>query len=298
LIDRLREVKPTRVYVAADGARSHIAGEPERCVLSRAIINEIDWPCEIHRKFCDTNQGCRWGPVNAINWFFEHEKEGIILEDDILPDPSFFRFCTEMLERHRDSTMVGCICGYNFLPQTGTSYFFSRIPLTWGWATWRDRWQNFAKISDRFNHHLRTLNLRCWLSRYDERDMKRKLREAYSEDHVWDFLWMFALWCNNQLTVLPAQSLTQNIGIGENATHTFVPTCFTQAEAKAVHFPLHHPENIAPNTGLDRAIFRQLLHTPTPWERAEAILRSERPLNRFKKVILRRINKLGGVAPK
>jgi hypothetical protein len=185
VIHCLREVKPSRVYVAADGPRPNVPGEAERCARSRAVIEEIDWPCEIQRRFSPENQGCRWGPINAITWFFEHEREGIILEDDILPDVTFFPFCEELLERYRDKAKVGCVCGYNFMPrESDASYFFSKIPFPWGWATWRDRWRRFSEVCEKFEENLATVELNDWLSRYDQRDFKRKLREAYSEDHI------------------------------------------------------------------------------------------------------------------
>jgi hypothetical protein len=287
----LRQVRPSRIYVAADGPRPNNATDAERCRECRAVINEIDWSCEIQRRFSDANQGCRWGPANAMDWFFQQETEGIILEDDILPDPSFFPFCQELLARYRNAPQVGCICGYNFLPRTGANYVFSRISLTWGWATWRDRWQQYAAVCADFEKNLADVPLRSWLSRHDTQDMKRKIREAYQEDHVWDFLWSFTLWSREMLSVLPAQSLTSNMGIGREATHTFVETPFMRVEVKPVAFPLQHPPAIRTDDSLDREIFQSLLHTPTVSERAFGILKSGRPLGRIKEVVARRMGR-------
>ena len=291
LVNRLREVKPERLYVAADGPRPQVPGEAESCELCRAVIAEIDWPCEIVRRFSSVNQGCRWGPINAINWFFEHETEGIILEDDILPDPTFFPFCAELLTRYRTNQSVGCICGYNFLPPSASasSYFFSHLSLTWGWATWRDRWQSFGRADKNTARDLSAVDRQTWLSRHDRRDFKRKLREAFAEDHVWDFLWMFHQWCHSQLILLPAHSLTRNIGIGGAATHTHVVTDVLRSQSQPVTFPLRHPPTVEFSRAVDQEIFRELLHTPTLGERVFGVLKSGRPVARLLEIIRRRI---------
>jgi hypothetical protein len=290
VVNRLRAVKPSRVYVAADGPRSEVPGEAERCDSCKAVIDEIDWPCLIQRRFSPVNQGCRWGPINAITWFFEHETAGIILEDDILPDPTFFPFIEELLERYRHRSEVGCICGYNFLAkEVPTSYYFSNLALTWGWATWRDRWQSFSEVCDNLEHYLGAVKLNGWLSRHDERDFKRKLRQAYAGDHVWDFLWMFTLWAKHCLTILPSRSLTRNIGVGGDATHTHVETPFIMAPSEPMQFPLQHPSRVSYSINVDQAIFRDLLHTPTWTERVIVVLKSGRPLGRLREIVLRRI---------
>jgi hypothetical protein len=259
LIDRLRAIKPDRIYVAADGPRANAPLDAERCRRCRQVIDEIDWPCEIRRRFSEVNQGCRWGPANALNWFFQQEDAGIILEDDILPDPTFFPFCEEMLKRYASSPGIGCISGYNFLPPVEASYFFSRIPLIWGWATWRDRWQKYDEVCADFDRNFAALSLRPWLSAHDERDIKRKISDCYHDRNpipTWDFLWTFAVWSEHMIAVLPGHSLTSNIGIGADATHTQTEAPFMLASSQPMRFPLQHPEKISADQRVDRAMFR------------------------------------------
>ena len=115
VIDAIRPVEPTRLFVACDGPSPERPGEAEKVAATRAVIeHEINWPCKIERLYSDVNQGCRLGVSRAITWFFEQVEEGIILEDDCVPHPDFFLYCTTLLERYRHDTRVWCISGNNF----------------------------------------------------------------------------------------------------------------------------------------------------------------------------------------
>jgi hypothetical protein len=137
-------VAPKRLYVACDGPNPDCPGEAEKVAATRAVIEqEIDWPCQIERLYSDVNQGCRLGVSRAISWFFEQVEEGIILEDDCVPHPDFFPYCTALLERYRHDMRIWSVCGSNF--QLGhrrgdASYYFSIHGDSWGWATWRRAW--------------------------------------------------------------------------------------------------------------------------------------------------------------
>ena len=111
VFETIRTAKPPRLYVAADGPRAGRAGEAVLCAKVRQLAMKVDWPCKLYTLFQDTNLGCKIGVSSAINWFFEHEEEGIVLEDDILAQPSFFEYCDEMLDRYRDDTKVSMISG-------------------------------------------------------------------------------------------------------------------------------------------------------------------------------------------
>src|SRR5690606_34245197 len=109
--EAIRAAHPRQVFIAADGPRPHKEGEAERCEECRKIASEVDWPCEVHTLFREENLGCGRAVSGAITWFFEHVEEGIILEDDTLPGPGFFRFCSELLERYRHDTRVMAVSG-------------------------------------------------------------------------------------------------------------------------------------------------------------------------------------------
>ena len=113
VFEKIREAKPSRLYVAADGPREGYSDEKKKVMKVRKIATNVDWPCEVKTLFRDKNLGCKKGVGTAIKWFFEHEEQGIILEDDCLPDPSFFRFCEELLEEYRHNTKIMLVSGQN-----------------------------------------------------------------------------------------------------------------------------------------------------------------------------------------
>ncbi|MFM7145061.1 MAG: hypothetical protein ACKOW5_01850, partial [Actinomycetales bacterium] len=147
LIDRLREVAPTRVFLAVDGPRANRDTDARLVEQTRQCAELIDWPCEVQTLFQEQNLGCGRGVSTAITWFFEQVPEGIILEDDVLPRIEFFSYCTELLDRYRDDPRVFAISGSNFVPperiSTDGSYRFTHITHVWGWATWRRSWNQY-----------------------------------------------------------------------------------------------------------------------------------------------------------
>src|SRR5271169_304080 len=146
-MEAIRRAQPPRLYVAADGPRDR-PGEPRRCEEVRRIATAVDWPCDVKTLFRDQNLGLRRAVASAIDWFFESEEEGIVLEDDCLPSLDFFRFCTELLERYRTDTRVMAICGSSYVNPGSNhtaSYYFSYYADVWGWATWRRAWQLYDR---------------------------------------------------------------------------------------------------------------------------------------------------------
>ena len=142
--ERIRQIKPSRLYIAADGPHRDRPSEKEGCELTRRVIDQIDWPCEVKKRFLPENVGLKKAVSGAIEWFFSEVDEGIILEYDCLATPSFFYFCQEMLNRYRNDESVFCITGDNL--QNGVwrgdgDYYFSNLFGCWGWATWKRSWK-------------------------------------------------------------------------------------------------------------------------------------------------------------
>ena len=138
--------RPNHLLVVADGPRPDRKGERQLCDEVRKIVSAVDWPCKVETSFSEENLGCRRRIISGLDWVFSLVEEAIILEDDCLPDPTFFPYCTELLERYRDCDQVGIIGGFNPLPQSFPlpySYYFTRQVLIWGWATWRRTWQKY-----------------------------------------------------------------------------------------------------------------------------------------------------------
>jgi hypothetical protein len=254
VFEAIRKAKPTRLYVAADGPRDHRPGEAEKCEATRKIATAVDWNCEVRTLFRDENMGLGKGLSAAITWFFEHETEGIILEDDCLPSPSFFTFCAAMLERYRDDTRIMEIGGNNFekphVREREYSYYFSNLAYIWGWATWRRAW----KLHDFRMNHYREINEKRYLnghfsSIYERHFYQYVFEKIYRNDHkispqnVWSYQWQFACRINSGLIIVPNCNLVINLGIGGEATNTTSRNGIgNNLKLEEIEFPLKHPE--------------------------------------------------------
>jgi hypothetical protein len=228
VIDAIRPVAPTRLFVACDGPNPERSGEAEKVAATRQVLEqEIDWPCQIERLYSDVNQGCSIGPIRAITWFFEQVEEGIILEDDCVPHPDFFPYCTTLLERYRHDTRVWCISGNNF--QSGQwrgvgSYYFSRYNHCWGWASWRRCWQHYDSALSQWPALRDSGLLDTIFEDPQERQYWSTIWQRTYEMAVpitwWDYQWTFTCLAEGGLTALPNLNLVSNVGFGEDGTHT------------------------------------------------------------------------------
>lgn len=247
--DVIRRIKPRHLFIAADGPRSDRPADIERCRATRLVIGQmIDWPCELRTLFRDQNRGCGRGPAEAINWFFEQVEEGIVLEDDCLPDPSFFSYCHELLERYRHDEQVYMITGTNALKKWGTGkngYFFSYLAHSLGWASWRRAWRTFDYDMQKWNTSAGKEKVRSTLlnSRYFNHYKTEFARyQATKPDDVWDFQWLFARWVNGGKTVVPSVNLIKNIGFNADATHSFYENdLLANLPLHSIKFPLQAP---------------------------------------------------------
>ena len=228
LIDRLRVVQPQRLFVAIDGPRPTREGEADRVQRCRDLVATVDWPCDVRTLFQESNLGCGLGVTTAITWFFSQVERGIILEDDIIPDPSFFPYCSELLDRYEHDERVFAISGCNFVPPEHQSrpdlpYRFSQVPHIWGWATWRRSWaQHRLDIAGwRRELPIGTLLRRVhysipstvyWTSTFE--------LLARKEVDTWDGQLVLAAMAHDSWTATSNVNLVQNIGFGEAATHT------------------------------------------------------------------------------
>jgi hypothetical protein len=251
----IRKAKPTRLYIASDGARISKIGEDAKVLeVRKYILDNIDWHCDIKTLFRNDNLGCKLAPYSAITWFFEHEPEGIILEDDCLPAQSFFQFCDELLDRYRENEKIFCISGdgsgsANWTPED--SYWFSKYGLIWGWATWRRAWKHYnVDIRDSWIPNKRDL-LEKW---FPNSPKAKKYWEgifnkvAKGNINAWDYQWEYACWLNNGIACLPKTNLISNLGFGADATHTLEEESVrSQIPLTDIKFPLTHPRSISVN---------------------------------------------------
>ncbi|MGL4364814.1 MAG: nucleotide-diphospho-sugar transferase [Bacteroidales bacterium] len=268
VFDEIKKQKPTHLFIAADAPRKNNLGDIEKCAKTRAIIEQIDWACELKTLFQTENLGVAHGPSTAITWFFKHVEQGLILEDDCLPHPDFFPYCETLLEKYKNDSRMMYISGLNTqneIKRGDASYYFSIYGGTWGWATWRDSWTDFdLYLKDWSLAEFKHITKRYFHS-FNERmvhtdkyiRMKRKNLDA------WDYQYMFLKWRKNKLAIVPNVNLISNIGIGTDATHFASSTSTYQNLLKAeVHsiLPLIHPKTIEPNIQADKYHYTTYLH--------------------------------------
>jgi predicted O-methyltransferase YrrM len=255
VLDILRQVRPVKLLVVADGPRSHHPGEAALCQQTRDIIEQVDWPCQILRHYADENLGCRRRVASGLDWVFSQVERAIILEDDCLPDPSFFQFCEELLDRYSDDDRVMAISGDNFQgdrPVTDDSYYFSRYPHIWGWATWRRAWQHYDLAMTGWP----SLRDSGWLNTLFDDPVAaaywtRIFQLAYDGFDTWDYALVFACWVKQGLVALPNKNLVTNIGFGQDATHTRNHSPLANLPVEPITFPLGHPQKIVRNVEAD-----------------------------------------------
>ena len=226
VFEAIRRARPPRLYLASDGPRDSRPGEEEKVKNVREyVLGHIDWECEVKTLFREKNLGCKYAVSGAISWFFENEEMGIILEDDVLPVPSFFPYCEELLERYRDDERIAHISGFNPLTSfdaNGDSYFFSKFGPIWGWASWRRAWRQYdVEISSW--PQFRDYYLRFVTDTPKEESWRRSLFDQLyrKEIDTWDYQWSYARMIGDQLNATPTVNLIKNIGFGHaDSTHT------------------------------------------------------------------------------
>jgi hypothetical protein len=247
----IRAAKPPKLFLIADAPRKDRPDDVEKCAATKAIVEQVDWDCEVFKNYAETNLGCGLRPASGIDWVFEQVEEAIILEDDCLPHPSFFRYCDELLEYYRDNPRIMTICGLNIQfgrRRTQDSYYFSRFNHCWGWASWRRAWKHF-------DYHMKLwpeVKEGNWLMDLLEDDYSVKIwtdvfnvTAADRLNGCWDFQWTFSAWLEGGLAVLPNVNLISNIGHHAEGTHTLSENNdYSDMTTEAMPFPLIHPRFI------------------------------------------------------
>lgn len=269
VIECLREVRPNKLYVSIDGPRTGNSEDAEKQIQIKEVLNTIDWNCRVTIRHLKNNKGCKLGVSSAIDWFFEQEESGIILEDDCLPDPTFFPFCSELLERYKAHEQVMSIGGSNLIKGSvdKASYFFTSTPQCWGWATWRRSWKKYDvqmkdwptdkshALLDKKLHSSKAV--RYWSKIFD--------RTHSDQIDTWDYQWVYAIFKNGGLCINPNANMITNIGFDTDATHTKLAPLDQAFHARtSVTFPLSHPERVILNRQLDQKL-QNTLYLSSKW---------------------------------
>ncbi|PSB32749.1 hemolytic protein HlpA-like protein [Chlorogloea sp. CCALA 695] len=257
VFEGIRQAKPKKLLVVADGAR--FPEEVERCEKARAIVEKVDWDCEVFKNYSDVNLGCKLRVSSGLNWVFNIVEEAIILEDDCVPHPDFFRFCEKMLEYYNSDTRIMMICGTNYLHNKVNieeSYFFSNYYPVWGWATWKRAWrlydvdiQNWETFKS--NNQLKWIFSNKRIAQYYE-NMFQLIKDNFN---TWDIQWWYTCIFQNSLAIVPRVNLISNIGFVGTHAETQRNICINMPTYAIDTNNFKHPKFVTPNILLNQMTY-------------------------------------------
>ncbi len=260
LIEALSVFQPSNLYVIADGPKSGSDSDHELVINTRAELMRIDWPCQVREIFADTNLGLRERVLTGLDIVFQNEERAIILEDDCIPDPTFFPLCEDLLLRYDQEKNVGIIAGHNSGPNLNLadSYLFSSFTPIWGWATWSRVWVAFrtAPQVEQWSAN----EIEDVLSTFSTQLMRRQFKNmmlSAIELNTWDISFAVFLRQRRFVNAIPKVSLISNIGFGRESTHTKFKPFDIELESQRLSFPLRHPNIISENLSYERALARK-----------------------------------------
>lgn len=268
VFSEIAKAKPAKLFVLSDGPRIGRSDDVEKIEAARAILTRIDWKCEVVTNFSTVNLGAGARIAGGLDWVFSQVNEAIILEDDCLPDQTFFRFCQDLLRLYKDDQRVSMISGDNF--QFGRvfsddSYYFSKYGHIWGWATWRDRWigkydfkmakwpavRDGKRVGDLVGDKKEVA--------YWEQIFERAYRGEFS---AWDYQWVFTNWLEGRVSAVPRANLISNIGFNKDATHTTGRSRVANLKRVPMEFPLRHPVGMIRSLEADEFDYRTNFGVP------------------------------------
>jgi hypothetical protein len=259
LLARLAELRPKTLFVISDGPRSYKPGEAELVQAVREQVGKVSWPCEVVTDYAAENRGCRRRVVTGLNWVFGQVDEAIILEDDCLPTPSFMTYAGELIDRFRNDSRIGSVCGslsVPSIPLVDGDYFFSRYNLFTGWATWRRAWSLYD--DDMRPLHDGSLD-QVLGAAFEHQRARSYWRYVLQRTHAglinsWGYRWMLSCWANSMLAAFPRCTLVDNVGFGDDATNTRTQAWYFRQRLGELPSPLAHPQHICRNAEIDRMV--------------------------------------------
>jgi hypothetical protein len=286
----IAKAEPKQLFVVADGPRS--PEEMEKCAQARDIIGRVDWECEVFTNYSDKNLGCGRRVSSGIEWVFSEVEEAIFLEDDTLPDPSFFPYCESLLERYRYDERIMTINGNSFQlgsRRTEYSYHFTKYCSCWGWASWRRAWKHYDYEMKTWPLFKQTGMMKMICSDPCERRFWTSLFDTMHENPVaidtWDHQWKYACWSQNGLSIEPSVNLVANIGLGRtDASHTcgYNPLLAELSKNQELR-EIKHPPFVVRHRDADRFLFDNIIGGKQMKENNSLFYRFRRGLRRFGK---------------
>jgi len=270
VFDAIKKAKPKKIYFAVDAPRNGNIEDEANVLKVKEIIDQVDWDCEVHKRFAEVNQGCGPGPFNAISWIFETEDRAIILEDDCVPALPFFSYCDELIEKYKNDTRVWLISGNNYNEEavkTPHSYFFSRYGHSQGWATWKRCWaamdMSLAKYPLIIEQDLYKAAFRTTIEAvFFQKIIDRIYYDEASKSHIWDFQFNFAIYSNSGLSIVPKKNLVTNIGYC--GTHSEKRLHYHDRAVDENYKIISHPDFVLCDVNYDAYHFKHHWNRKTP----------------------------------
>jgi hypothetical protein len=270
VFEMIKKIKPKTLLIVADGPRNK--DESILCEKTRRIVSKIDWPCEVLHNYSETNLGCKRRISTGLDWVFKNVERAIILEDDCLPDLSFFSFCEDLLEKYSDDNRIMHIGGINveeinkpestdLEDQRKCSYHFSNIAQIWGWATWKRAWDKYD------------VNMKDWPKIKSDNGLQKLIKNIPVVDYftylyermyrgeldTWDAAWTYTCMKEGGLCIVPRLNLVRNIGFGNGATHSISNKGYVgEMNTKQITFPLNHPDKQEVDVRADQYVYKKV----------------------------------------
>lgn len=271
VFDVVKEARPSILFLVSDGPRDAVPSDREKIEESRRVVEHIDWDCEVHRIYSETNQGIYETGINSGKYIFSIVDRCIMLEDDIVPSISFFRFCAELLERYKDDLRISRICGMNHLgyyKKPNSDYFFSREGSIWGFAIWKRTYENF-NYNFSYGKDKYILNRLREKTKHEKEMMQKYYGYAngYNVDgHIagLEFFFECAVDLHNQLNIVATKNMICNVGVGDGSTHSAdsieeIPKGISRVffmKTYEYEFPLKHPEFMIEDKNYEKEVNR------------------------------------------
>ena len=270
VFDKVREAQPPKLFLVQDGPREGNEKDARGVEACRKIVENVDWDCEVYRNYSEENLGCGVRPMSGITWALSQVDSTIILEDDCVPEPTFFAYCDEMLERYAHDERIAYISGLNHFEEWdfgGSSYGFTKGGAIWGWATWKRAWDRYDYAVNGIADPYIEKQLEPALGKDNRRialwEKTNRLVEQGTKISYWDVQWGFVKHSQNQLVIVPKYNLICNIGVGVDSTHAggvskmhrkYVD--YNNMPVKALEFPLVHPTHMLRDAGYDNLLIQ------------------------------------------
>lgn len=243
--------KPERLFVIADGPRPGRLDDIDAVSATRALFDDLGWPCQVTKIYSDTNLGLRNRVISGLDEVFQHVDSAIVLEDDCLPAQSFFRFASDLIYRYKDNRTVALVSANNFAPKNGQAdtYYFSTHANIWGWATWKRTWLDFRKskpVSELTESEISQILDMVGGKR--QRSAFAKLLRLSGSLDSWAIQFATFIYLNKLLSAVPSQNLVTNVGFGAASTHTKFESWADEIPLGEMNFPLIHPARVEPDS--------------------------------------------------